>query len=129
MHRFVMILVLTSVACSREVPATAPALSATGTSAPAPAAVEALALRVVELENRIAKLEEQVKSHGGPAKPDPAMGGMGMHDQMGSAMGSGAGATPPMGGMSGRKEHGMGAMTGSAAGSGSASGMGGMSDM
>lgn len=58
------------VACSSEKPATAPAPAPTPASsavpAPAATAVDALALRIVELEARVDRLEAIVRSHGEP---------------------------------------------------------------
>ena len=134
-------------------PASAPGASVAQPAAPS--SVESLALRVVELENRVAKLEEIVKSHGNAAPTNNAGGMSGsMHDDMMGSMHKPMGDKPmgdkpmgdkpmgdkPMGNkpMGMKKEHGsmsgsgsaaMGSMSGSATGSATPSGMSGMEDM
>ena len=78
---------VTSPSTSTVTPPTAPGATAPNPTAATPSSVESLALRVIELENRVVKLEETVKSHGDPAQPSKASGGMGgMHDDMMGSM-------------------------------------------
>lgn len=95
-------------ACTSEKPATAPAPppAATVSGAPAPAAttVEALALRIVELQARVDRLEAIVRSHGergGSAMPADHGSAAASSDPMSSMM-------APAGMGSARKEMGMG---------------------